>query len=151
MGKERIAWKYKNRGNEAKKYLKTREVTFLNAADYACFERIFAQIGAQGEQKQAILRKTNRGLRVGNSDRQSASARLRFFAALKTCRGRACPTRSIRGRQAVPLQAGEGGEPFSWFPVARRPTGMRETAYSKLSPNPSTGFRNTWPRWPKKQ
>jgi hypothetical protein len=41
MGKERIAKKYKMSGNEAKKYLKTKEVTFLNGADYARFERIF--------------------------------------------------------------------------------------------------------------
>ncbi|MGC9996289.1 MAG: hypothetical protein ABSE79_13285 [Terriglobia bacterium] len=83
MGKERIAWKYKNRGNEAKKYLKTKEVTFLKAANYARFERIFAQIRAQKEQQQASLRKTDQGWRVGNSDKQSASRRLGFLAALK--------------------------------------------------------------------
>ena len=70
MGKERIAWKYKNSGNEAKKYLKTKEVTFLNAANYARFERIFAQIRAQKEQKQASLRKTNRRLE-GRKQRQA--------------------------------------------------------------------------------
>jgi hypothetical protein len=31
--------------------LKTKEVTILSAANYARFERIFAQIGAQMEQK----------------------------------------------------------------------------------------------------
>jgi len=36
------------------------------------------------EQKQASLRKTNWGLRVGNSDKQSASGRLAFLAVLKT-------------------------------------------------------------------
>jgi hypothetical protein len=63
----------KNRGNEAEKYLKTKEVTILNAADFARFERIFTQIRAQKEQKQASLRKPNRRLRVGNSDRRSAT------------------------------------------------------------------------------
>jgi hypothetical protein len=35
-----------NRGNEAKKCLKTKEVTILNAADFARFSRNFAQFGA---------------------------------------------------------------------------------------------------------
>jgi len=35
----------KNSGNEAKKYLKTKDITFLNAANYARFARKFAQIG----------------------------------------------------------------------------------------------------------
>jgi hypothetical protein len=38
--------KMKNSGNEAKKYLKTKAVTFLNAANYARFARNSAQIGA---------------------------------------------------------------------------------------------------------
>jgi hypothetical protein len=76
-GEERIAEEFKKSGNEAKKYLKTKEVTFLNGADYARFERIFAQAGAQMEQKQASLRKTNRSLRVGISDRLSASVACR--------------------------------------------------------------------------
>ena len=46
--------------------------------------------------------------------------------ALKTRRGRACPTLFTWGRQAVPLQAGKGREPFSWFLGARQPTGMSD-------------------------
>jgi hypothetical protein len=36
--------KIKNSGNEAKEYLKTKDITFLNAANYAHFVRKFAQI-----------------------------------------------------------------------------------------------------------
>jgi hypothetical protein len=35
---------YKNRGNEAKKWLKTKDITFLNAPNYAHLTRRFAQI-----------------------------------------------------------------------------------------------------------
>jgi hypothetical protein len=35
-----------NSGNEAKKYLKTKHITFLNAADYARFVHELAQIRA---------------------------------------------------------------------------------------------------------
>jgi hypothetical protein len=33
----RIARKYKNSGNEAKEYLKTKDITFLNAANFVRF------------------------------------------------------------------------------------------------------------------
>jgi hypothetical protein len=36
---------YKNRGNEAKKYLKTKDITLLSAANCAHFARKFAQFG----------------------------------------------------------------------------------------------------------
>jgi hypothetical protein len=49
-----------NSGNEARKYLKTKESHFLNAANSAHFARKLAQIGPQKEQKQRILRETNR-------------------------------------------------------------------------------------------
>jgi hypothetical protein len=39
------AEKMKNSGNEAKKYLKTKDITFLIDANYAHFGRRFAQIG----------------------------------------------------------------------------------------------------------
>ena len=39
-----FAWKYKNSGNEAKKYLKTKHITFLNGANCACFEHKLAAI-----------------------------------------------------------------------------------------------------------
>jgi hypothetical protein len=38
--------KYKNSGNEDKNWLKTKDITFLNAANYARFARESAQIGA---------------------------------------------------------------------------------------------------------
>jgi hypothetical protein len=38
--------KYKKGGNEAKKSLKTKGITFLNGANYARFARQFAQIRA---------------------------------------------------------------------------------------------------------
>jgi hypothetical protein len=44
MGKCRELQKIKNSGNEAKKYLKTKHITFLSAADYARFACKSAQI-----------------------------------------------------------------------------------------------------------
>ena len=41
-GIQRAARKYENRGNEAEEYLKTKHITFLNAANYARFVREFA-------------------------------------------------------------------------------------------------------------
>jgi hypothetical protein len=38
--------KMQNSGNEAKKYLKTKHITFLNAANYARFARNLAQTRA---------------------------------------------------------------------------------------------------------
>jgi hypothetical protein len=43
----------KNSGNEAKKYLKTKDITFLHAAICAHFKREFAQIEHQKEHKTA--------------------------------------------------------------------------------------------------
>jgi hypothetical protein len=45
-GECRELQKMKNSGNEAKKYLKTKDITFLKAANYARFARKFAQIRA---------------------------------------------------------------------------------------------------------
>jgi hypothetical protein len=45
MGKCRELQKIKNSGNEAKKYLKTKDITFLDAANYARFACQLAQIG----------------------------------------------------------------------------------------------------------
>jgi hypothetical protein len=44
VGKCREIQKMKNSGNEAKKYLKTKHITFLNAANYARFACKLAQI-----------------------------------------------------------------------------------------------------------
>ena len=43
-GDSRESEKMKNRGNEAKKWLKTKDMTFFNGANYAHFARNFAQI-----------------------------------------------------------------------------------------------------------
>jgi hypothetical protein len=44
MGECRELQKMKNSGNEAKKYLKTKHITFLNATNYARFAYNLAQI-----------------------------------------------------------------------------------------------------------
>ena len=42
----KVARKYKSSGNEAKESLKTKDITFLNAANHACFERKLAPFNA---------------------------------------------------------------------------------------------------------
>jgi len=54
-GKSRMLRKMKNRGNEAKGYLKTKDITFLNAANWARFARKLAPFLLQKEQKHHIL------------------------------------------------------------------------------------------------
>jgi hypothetical protein len=46
MGECRELQKMKNSGNEAKKYLKIKDITFLSGANYAGFGRNLAQIRA---------------------------------------------------------------------------------------------------------
>jgi hypothetical protein len=46
MGECRELQKMKNSGNEAKKYLKTKHITFLSGANYARFACNLAQISA---------------------------------------------------------------------------------------------------------
>ena len=46
MGECRELQKMKNSGNEAKKYLKTKHITFLDAANYARFAHQLAQVRA---------------------------------------------------------------------------------------------------------
>jgi hypothetical protein len=46
MGDCRKLQKMKNSGNEAKKYLKTKDITFLSAANHARFACNLAQIRA---------------------------------------------------------------------------------------------------------
>jgi len=60
----------KNSGNEAKEYLKTKDIAFLNAANYARFARKLAQIEPKKEQKQRILRK-----RTGAFERNGAAGK----------------------------------------------------------------------------
>jgi len=57
-----IARKYKNRGNEAKKYLKKKDITFLNDAKYARFACKFAAICPQKEQESPHFARTKLGL-----------------------------------------------------------------------------------------
>jgi len=44
MGECRELQKMENSGNEVKKYLKTKDISFLSGADYARFARDLAQI-----------------------------------------------------------------------------------------------------------
>jgi len=50
-GEGRALQKMKNRGNEAKKWLKKKDITFLNVAICACFACKLAPIAPQKEQK----------------------------------------------------------------------------------------------------
>jgi len=50
---------YENSGNEAKKYLKIKDLTFLNAANDAHFARKLTQIGGHDEQKTTHLAQTD--------------------------------------------------------------------------------------------
>jgi len=79
--------KMKNSGNEAKKWLKTKEVTFFNAAHFAQFASKLAPNRAQKAPKNHILRKTNRSFparwdagTVTNSRLQESTARLPEWA-----------------------------------------------------------------------
>ena len=58
-GKSSALQEMENRGNEAKNYLKTKEVTVFNAANSACFARRLARIGRKMEYVQRILCKTS--------------------------------------------------------------------------------------------
>jgi hypothetical protein len=55
------ARKYKNSGNEAKKYLKTNDITFFDAANCTHFTRNFAQIERCMEQKTARFAQNEAG------------------------------------------------------------------------------------------
>jgi len=58
----RRAGKYKNRGNEAKKYLKTKDIIFLNAAKCARFACYLAQIAHRKQQVRGDLKRETGGL-----------------------------------------------------------------------------------------
>ena len=58
-GNSSALWKMENRGNEANKYMKTKEVTVFVAANSGCFARRLARIGRKMEYVQRILLKTN--------------------------------------------------------------------------------------------
>jgi len=67
--------KTKNSGNEAKKWLKTKDITILDAAHFAHFECKLAQIELKKEQETHHFTKTNRrmwaGRRSSDSDKES--------------------------------------------------------------------------------
>jgi hypothetical protein len=55
---------FKNSGSESAKYLKTNDMALLKVADLAVLVRKNVQIGAQDQQKTLVSRKTKRNLRV---------------------------------------------------------------------------------------
>jgi hypothetical protein len=58
----RTARKYENRGNEAKKYLKKKHITFLSTANLTCFVRKLASISLQRKQTTTHFAKAKSGL-----------------------------------------------------------------------------------------
>ena len=56
--------KYKNSGNEAKNLLKTKDITFLNGANFVFFACKSTRIEASQEQKTPHLAQTNPNLQV---------------------------------------------------------------------------------------
>jgi len=63
----------KNRGNKAKEYLKKKDFTFSNAANFVHFECKFAQIRQQKEQKHRLYFKAARS--CGLHPRRQGEAR----------------------------------------------------------------------------
>ncbi len=58
---QKIVRKYENRGNKAKKCLKTKDITFLKVANFACFVRKSTAISPQREQMTPHFVKTKSG------------------------------------------------------------------------------------------
>jgi len=71
-----------NSGNEAKKYLKTKKVSFSNAADYARFARKLAPKRAQTDDSAQTKRSLGGGSLCPESDKLSATQEPR-----QTCKG----------------------------------------------------------------
>jgi hypothetical protein len=73
---QRTARKYENRGNEAKKCLKTKDITFFNAANSAHFARTLSAIEPPKDQTTPDFAKTRSGLaipmRCYDTDKKSA-------------------------------------------------------------------------------
>jgi hypothetical protein len=76
--RQRTARKYENRGNEAKNCLKTKEITFFNAAHSAHFAHNLSAIEPQKARTTPDFAKTGSGLaipvRCCDTDKKSASA-----------------------------------------------------------------------------
>jgi len=66
----------KNSGNEAKKWLKTQDITFLNAANFALFACGSTRIRASKEQKRHILSKRTETCKSQGEAGTVASTRL---------------------------------------------------------------------------
>ncbi len=80
--------KMQNSGNEAKKWLKTKEVTFLNDAQFAHFACKLAPNRAQKAPRNHILCKTKSGFPVGGEVGTVTNSRLqRSAAGLHKCGG----------------------------------------------------------------
>jgi hypothetical protein len=76
MGERRELQKMKNSGNEAKKYLKTKENLFFECAIYVRFSRKLARIRALIEQKQHILQNRTETSRPKGKVEQMTISRL---------------------------------------------------------------------------
>jgi len=68
--------KMKNSGNEAKKYLKTKDITFFSAADYARFVRNLTPIALPKGQTMRDLHKTKLKPRCGKAVGAATNSRL---------------------------------------------------------------------------
>jgi len=77
----KLLQKIENSGNEAKKWLKTKEVTSLNGAHFACFACKFAPNRDQNAPKYRILRKTKPAFPVGDEIETVTNSRLQRTAA----------------------------------------------------------------------
>jgi len=124
-GKSRMLRKMKNRGNEAKEYLKTKDITFLNAANCAHFARKLIPFLPQKEQKTPYFVKTKlkrtgcmaspeQWQVVGYIKAAPPATSLvngpwkcarRWCGRLARCRGGVSPPHQVAGRMPAPQQA----------------------------------------------
>ena len=96
--------KMENSGNEAKKYLKTKESRFLNAANCARFARKLTPIGPQMEKNSSILRRRSQGSGIARQGQSNDTL------SATQARGSAGP--SLRSGQALKL--------IPWFEPGQR-------------------------------
>jgi len=64
MGERRDLQKMKNSGNEAKEYLKTKDITFLKGANFARFACKLRPVWRQKKQKRRVLQEPTEDFRV---------------------------------------------------------------------------------------
>jgi hypothetical protein len=89
----------KNSGNEAKKYLKTKDITFLNAANSALFARKATHFGPQKEQKTPHFAKTKLNISGGGQGLETT------HCWLDTSRGTGILPVQFHAKMAVPSQS----------------------------------------------